>query len=146
VTLDAEALREIVDSPPSGACARRRFGSGIIAASCQLGRGREDRERAGGGQMRGRRVLTPPASAPAGGGSDSEPRPAESPRMRSVDVSPVGIGGETGGARVGEPRHSRMARVASGGWIAASSRIGPWHAGQWSTSTANTRRISSAQE
>ena len=34
---------------------------------------------------------------------------------------------------------------ASGGWIVASTRIGPRHTGHSSTSTANTRRINSAQ-
>ncbi len=38
-----------------------------------------------------------------------------------------------------------MAVVASGGWIAATSRMRPWQRGHSSTSSATTRRMSSAQ-
>src|SRR5438093_12503326 len=41
-----------------------------------------------------------------------------------------------GAAREGNPRHSRMRRVASGGWMAARSRIGPWQRGHSKTSNA----------
>ena len=51
-----------------------------------------------------------------------------------------GRAGAVGGARDGRPRHSRMARVATGGWIAARIRMRPPQSGHSRTSTANTRR------
>ena len=52
-------------------------------------------------------------------------------------------GGEAGGARVGKPRHSRIAVVASGGWISARIRIAAPQCAQRSTSIAKTRCMSS---
>ena len=51
-----------------------------------------------------------------------------------------------GGARLGRPKHERIAVVASGGWIAARMRILPWHSGHSGTSMAKTRCINSGQE
>jgi len=49
------------------------------------------------------------------------------------------------GAREGRPRHSSIARIASGAWMAARIRIRPRQRGHSTTSTAHTRCISSAQ-
>jgi hypothetical protein len=56
-----------------------------------------------------------------------------------------GTAGAAGGARLGSSRQSRIAWVTSGGWMVARSRIGPPQRGHSSTSTAKTRRRSSAQ-
>lgn len=59
--------------------------------------------------------------------------------------SASGTAGAVGGARLGSSRQSRIACVTWGGWIAASSHIRPPQRGHSSTSTAKTRRRSSAQ-
>ncbi len=56
-----------------------------------------------------------------------------------------GRAGAIGGARLDRPRHSRMAVIADGVWIAASIRIRDWQRGHSRTSTAKTRLIKYAQ-
>jgi len=55
------------------------------------------------------------------------------------------MAGEMGGAREGNPRHSRIARIAAGEWMAATILMRPRQRGHSSTSMAKTLRISSAQ-
>ena len=69
----------------------------------------------------------------------------QSKKSGSGARSGSGAAGAIGGARDGRPRHSRIARVVSGGWIAARILMGPWQTGHSRTSTANTRLMSSAQ-
>ena len=64
--------------------------------------------------------------------------------IRWADYQPVGVNsveagsgraGAIGGAREGRPRHCKMAKVASSGWIAARIRIRPPPSGHSRTST-----------
>jgi hypothetical protein len=69
-----------------------------------------------------------------------------SPARQAASSEPgVGRAGRFGGAREGRPSEFRMARAASGSWMAARMRIRPPQWAHFRTSTAKTRLISAAQ-